>query len=320
VRAVVLGGTGAIGGATALRLAEAGWDVDVTGRNAAAMPLELAEAGVRFHAIERSGIHEIEALVGDGAELLVDLLAYRAADVRALLPVMASAANSVLVSSRAVYVDGEGRHINGDEPPRFDCPIDEEAPTLRPAADEVVPFSREGYAPCKVAAEQVALDSGLPVTVIRPSKVHGRWARNARTRSFVSRMRSGEAAIALARRGASVDHLTAASNTAALIETVASRPGSRILNSADPDAPTAEQIVRAIGARLRWRGTLELLEDDDADSGRGQHPWQSAHPIVLNVERSHALGYAPVGNALELLVDEVDWVAAVGEVDWVAAQ
>lgn len=310
MRAIVLGGTGAIGGATALRLAQAGWDVAVTGRNAAAMPLELAAADVRFHAIERSGTREIQALVGEGADLLVDLLAYRAADVRALLPVMASAACTVLVSSRAVYIDGEGRHINGDEPPWFDCPIGEDAPTLRPAGDDVIPFSREGYAPCKVAAEQVALDSGLPVTVIRPSKVHGRWARNARTRSFVTRMRSGEPAIALAARGASVDHLAAASNTAALIQTVAARPGSRILNSADPDAPTAAQIVRAIGARLGWSGTLELLEDDDPESERGQHPWQSAHPIVLDVEKSHALGYAPVGTALDLLVEEVDWVAA----------
>jgi nucleoside-diphosphate-sugar epimerase len=42
-----------------------------------------------------------------------------------------------------------------------------------PAGEDVNPYRREGYAPCKGAAERAALDSGLPVTVIRPSKIHG---------------------------------------------------------------------------------------------------------------------------------------------------
>lgn len=246
MRALILGGTGAIGGATAARLAATGWEVAVTGRAPESMPSELTALGVRFHSIERSDVSAIGRLVGDGVGLLVDLLAYRAADVRALLPVMGSVANSVLISTRAVYVDSDGRHINGDDPPQFPVPLNENMPTLPPAANDVNPFSRDGYAPSKVAAEQVALDSGLPITVIRPSKVHGRWARNPRTRPFVESMVRGDHVIELAARGASVDHLTAASNTAALIATVAALPGQRILNSADPDAPTAEgRLLRA---------------------------------------------------------------------------
>ncbi len=75
---------------------------------------------------------------------------------------MASIAGPVLISSRAVYVDADGRHLNGDEPPWFDGPINEEAPTLPPAGGDVDPFTREGYAPSKVAVERVALDSGIP--------------------------------------------------------------------------------------------------------------------------------------------------------------
>lgn len=165
---------------------------------------------------------------------------------------MRSVASLVLISSRAVYVDADGRHLNGEEPPWFPGPISEDTATLPPAADDVDPFSREGYAPSKAAAERIALDSGLPVTVIRPSKVHGRWARNPRTRRFVERMLRGDRTIMLADRGASIDHLTAAANTAALIETVSKAPGQRVLNSADPDTPTAEQIVRTIGERLDW--------------------------------------------------------------------
>ncbi|MET4705142.1 NAD-dependent epimerase/dehydratase family protein [Frigoribacterium sp. UYMn621] len=309
MRAVILGGTGAIGGAAAARLAASGWEVEVTGRNPASMPSELTEQGVHFHSIERSDVKAIARLVGDDSTLLVDLLAYRAADVRALLPVMGSVGGTVIISTRAVYADADGRHINGDDPPRFPIPMNESMPTVPPAADDVDPFSREGYAPSKVAVEQVALDSGLPVTVIRPSKVHGRWARNPRTRSFVESMMRGEPKIELAARGESIDHLTAASNTAALISTVATLPGARIVNSADPDAPTAEQILRAIALRVGWNGALDLL-DGAAEPLRGRHPWMAAYPIVLDTSASRRLGYVPVGTGLSLLAEEIDWIAA----------
>ncbi|MGH3095599.1 MAG: NAD-dependent epimerase/dehydratase family protein [Streptosporangiales bacterium] len=307
MRAVILGGTGAIGGAVAARLVAAGWSVDVTGRDRGSMPQELVAASVSFHQIERSDAPAVGRLVRDGADLLVDLLAYRGADVRALLSVMASVTSLVLISTRAVYVDAAGRHLNGDVSPWFHCPINEDTPTV-PPRDDVDPFTREGYAPSKVAAERVALESGLPVTVIRLSKVHGRWARNPRTRLFVERMLRGDRTITLADEGASIDHLTAAANSAALIEIVADRPGQRILNSADPDTPTAQRIVQTIGERLDWDGTLELL-DDEADPTAGEHPWRSAHPIVLDTAASARLGYSPEGPALELLTREVDWIA-----------
>ncbi|WP_414171481.1 NAD-dependent epimerase/dehydratase family protein [Clavibacter tessellarius] len=190
-RALLLGGTGAIGGATAERLARDGWAVDVTGRDPLGMPAELTALGVRFHAVDRADARGIERLVGDGVDLLVDLVAFTAADVQALLPSMRASGSVVVASSRAVLVDAAGRHVNGDEPPRFPVPIPESTPTLAPAAPGADPFSREGYAPSKVAVERAALASGLPVTVIRPSKVHGRWARNARTRGIVERMLAG---------------------------------------------------------------------------------------------------------------------------------
>ncbi|GAA1347357.1 NAD-dependent epimerase/dehydratase family protein [Arthrobacter roseus] len=307
MRAIILGGTGAMGGAAAKMLAANGWSVDVTGRHPEQMPQELSEAGVRFHPIERSNADAVERLVGNGAELLVDLLTYQAADVCALLPAMSSVDCPVLISTRAVYVDPEGHHVNSDEPPKFAGPINETSLTLPPAHDDVNPFTREGYAPSKVAAERTALDSGLPITVIRPSKVHGRWARNPRTRSFVELMVRGEQDIELA-GAASIDHLTAATNTAALIATIASQPGARILNSADPDSPTAEQTVRAIGRHLGWTGTLKFL-DDVSDPERGRNPWLARHPIVLDTIASAELGYVPVGTGLALLAEEVDWVA-----------
>ena len=304
MRAVILGGTGAIGGATAARLAAAGWRVAVTGRHWAAMPAALTAAGVTFHSIDRADTAGIGGLVGTGADLLVDLVAFSAADVRALLPVLADVGSPVVVSSRAVYLDPEGRQVNGDQPPVFGSPVTEDTPTVPPAGEDVDPFTRDGYAPAKAAVEQTALASGLPVTILRPAKVHGRWARQARTRPFVEAMTAGVDRIALG-AGSSVDHLTAATNTAALIEVVAADPGARVLNIADPDTPTAEQIVRAIASHLDWRGHLELL-GPHADPEHGHNPWRRSHPFLLDTSAAHALGYRPVGTALELLAAEVD--------------
>ena len=59
--------------------------------------------------------------------------------------------------------------------------------------------------------------------------------------------------IMLADRGASIDHLTAAANTAALIETVSKALGQRVLNSADPDVrPPNSSCGRSANG---WTGT-----------------------------------------------------------------
>jgi nucleoside-diphosphate-sugar epimerase len=304
-RAVILGGTGAIGGATALRLAGAGWQVHVTGRDPAAVPEELSRAGVTFHRVDRADSEGLDHLIGDGTALLVDLVAYRARDVQQVLAAMRRVTCCVVVSSRAVYLDPDGRHINGDLPPRFPVPISEDNATVSPAGPDVDPFTRHGYAPSKVAVERAALDSGLPVTVLRPSKVHGRWARNARTRGHVDLMSRDVPLIELA-HGSAVDHLTAAENAAALIETVADAPAARVLNSADPDTPSAVRVVGRIAELVGWTGRLELLEAEHG--ARGRHPWQSVHPIVLDSAAASAMGYRPVGTGLDLLAREVDWL------------
>ncbi|PSL38050.1 nucleoside-diphosphate-sugar epimerase [Labedella gwakjiensis] len=305
MRVVILGGTGAIGAATAVRLLSAGWTVDLTGRDPQAAPEELLAAGARFHRIERSDSAAIGRLVGDDTDLLVDLVAFTGPDVRALLPAMRGVGRTVVVSSRAVYVDPLGRHINGDEAPEFPIPISEDNATVPPAADDVDPFTREGYAPGKVAAEHAALESGLDVAVVRPSKVHGRFARNARTRTIAQQMTADAGAIEIA-DGGSIDHLTAAANVASLVQTVSDRRLSGVFNAADPDPLTALEIVEAIAAVVGWAG--EIVPVDDAVGGRGHHPWRAANPIVLDMSKAATSGYVPRGTARDLLADEVRWV------------
>jgi nucleoside-diphosphate-sugar epimerase len=304
-RALIIGGTGQIGRATAKRLLAAGWDVDLTGRDAAHMPAEIASAGARFVVADRDDSERLIGAFGDGADLLVDCICYTAAAATQLLPLVRNAGSTVMISSKAVYVDSSGRHSNSEAAPRFDGPIGEEQPTMAPGDGDY--NSREGYGANKVAAENVLLDSGDPVTVLRPSKIHGVGAKTPREWVFVKRVLDRRPAVFLARRGAGVDHPTASANMAALIEVAAAKPGRRILNSADPDAPSALEISRTIARQLNhdWE---EVLLGDDADETLGRHPWDAPYPIVLDMTAAGELGYAPVGDYATTVADEVDWL------------
>jgi nucleoside-diphosphate-sugar epimerase len=305
-RALIVGGTGPIGRATARRLLAAGWQVDVTGRDPGRLPADLAAGGGRFVPAERDDADQLAAAFGAGADLLVDCICYTASDARLLLPLVQDAGSTVMISSKAVYVDDAGNHSNSDVAPRFRGPIREAQPTVAPGAGDYT--TREGYAANKIAAEQVLLESGRPVTVLRPSKVHGAGAPRPREWFFVRRVLDRRPAVLLARGGAGTDHTTAAANVAALIETVSRVPGPRVLNCADPDAPSALEISRVIARRLGHVWDEVLL--DGAPGTLGAHPWDPEHPIVLDTSAAVELGYAPAGDYATTVADEIDWLVA----------
>jgi nucleoside-diphosphate-sugar epimerase len=306
-RALIIGGTGQIGRATAGRLLADGWQVDLTGRDAAHMPAEIAAAGGKFVVADRDNSEQLLVALGDGADLLVDCICYTAAAANRLLPLVRKAGSTVMISSKAVYVDAYGRHSNSEAPARFDGPIGEEQPTMAPGHGDY--NSPEGYGANKVAAENVLLDIGEPVTVLRPSKIHGVGAQTPREWVFVKRVLDRRRAVFLARRGAGVDHPTAAANIAALIEVVAAKPGRRILNSADPDAPSALEISRTIARQLNHDWEEVLLGEED-DQALGRHPWDAPHPIVLDMTAAGQLGYTAVGDYATTVADEVDWLVS----------
>jgi nucleoside-diphosphate-sugar epimerase len=140
--------------------------------------------------------------------------------------------------------------------------------------------------------------------VLRPSKVHGAGSSRPRDWVFVKRVLDHRPAVFLAHRGEGVEHTTAAANVAALIETVAEQPGSRILNSADPDAPNVREIARTVAAHLGHEWEEILVEDDSL----GRTPWDAPHPIVLDTTAALALGYEPAGDYAATVVEELDWL------------
>ncbi len=297
-RALSLGGTGLVGRATARHLVAAGWEVDVTGRD----PARLADDGGRFIAADRHDGAALRAALGEGADLLVDCIAYTAAQARLLLPLLPHVNSTVLISSKAVYVDAAGNHSNSDVAPDFGGPIPETQPTMAPR--DIDFNSREGYGANKVAAEQVLLASGAPVTVLRPSKIHGEGAAPPREWVFVKRVLDRRPAVFLARQGTGADHTTAAANIAALIEVVASKPGARILNCGDPTPPNGREIAQVVAKHLGHAWEEVLIEDDSL----GDHPWNLEHPVVLEMSAATELGYVPAGDYPSTVAAEIDWL------------
>ncbi|GAA4188435.1 hypothetical protein GCM10022288_14850 [Gryllotalpicola kribbensis] len=304
-RAVILGGTGVIGAAVATRLLDAGWQVDATGRDAAHVPETLAQAsGFTFVNSDRADARALRAVVGDGAELIVDCLCFTEEDALTVLPFLADADAAVMISSKAVYVDEFGNHSNSATKPVFPLPIRETDATVAPGRGD--PTSREGYGANKVAAENALLDSGLPITVLRPSKVHGAGAARPREWVFLKRALDGREQLALAHRGRGGDHTTAAANIASLVEVAARHPSARILNAGDADAPTGLQIAEAVAAHVGRRFEFELI-DDDVDPQYGAHPWDVVPPIVLDLSAARELGWQ--GETFAGTVGaELDWL------------
>jgi len=294
-----------VGAAAALKLATEGWEVTSSGRTAARFPKELHEAGVRFIRSDRYADGDLRQLLDPGADAVIDCVGYTAAHVRMLLPFRPGIGSLVFISSKAVYADGRGRHANSDEPPEFPGPVTEEQPTMAPS--DIDYNSREGYGGNKVAAENVLLDSGMTVSILRPSRIHGTGGQRPREWAFVKRVLDGRRHLLLARGGRGANHPTAAVNLAALAAFCAARPATRILNSADPDAPDGLTISRIIAAHLAHAWT-EVPLDDTAPEDLGDHPWNTLPPFILDTSAAQRLGFVPAGNYAETVTAEVDWL------------
>ena len=254
---------------------------------------------------ERGDQAQLAAAFAGGADLLVDCVCFTAEDAARLLPLAREAGSTVMISSKAVYVDRDGNHSNSDTKPRFD------GPDFRDAAHDGA-RKRRLHEPGGLRREQGRSGAGparqrLPVTVLRPSKIHGPGSRQPREWVFVKRVLDRRPAVFLAHRGAGVDHTTAAANIAALIEVAAESPGARVLNSADPDAPSALEIARTIARQLDHSWEEVLLDDVPAD-GLGRTPWDARHPIVLDMTAALELGYVPAGDYAATVADMVDWL------------
>jgi nucleoside-diphosphate-sugar epimerase len=311
--AFILGGTGQIGRATAQRFAAAGWTVTVGGRDAAHVPAELTALGVSFAQVDRREAGSLEAALGEGADVLLDVIPFTQEDAEQLRGLVGRLGSVIAISSASVYADAEGRTIDEakdeESSPRMPVPISETQPTVAPGDAT--------YSTRKVAMEQTLLaDDRLRATIVRPCAIHGPGG-GQREWVFVKRALDRRPVVVLARRGATRFHTTSVANLAELIWLAAARPGRRVVNCGDPDAPSALEIARAVAAALEHDWTEVLLPGPEQGKV-GDHPWNGPHPFVLDMLTAELeLRYRPVTTYQRAVRDTVEWlVEATRERPW----
>jgi nucleoside-diphosphate-sugar epimerase len=301
-KAFIIGGTGQIGRATAVRLAADGWDVQLLSRH---VPDDQTRRGHLL--FDRDDPHALGAVLQDGADLLVDCLAFDAADADRLLAIQSSVGRIVAISSASVYCDAQGRTLDvaGEQGfPHYPLPITEAHPTVAPGPAT--------YSSRKAAMEQRLLQQAhVPVTILRPCAIHGAHSAHAREWWFVKRLRDGRTRIPLAYGGSNQFHTTSATAIAEAIMLAAHGQIAPIVNVTDADAPTVNEIGQAIMAAMAVQAEFVLLPDTARDDDVGKTPWSVPSPLVLQSSLPPHLPYA------RSVIAAVDWlVTATTGKDW----
>lgn len=301
---MVIGATGQVGRAAVRALAEDGWEVRAFSRGGGRD--ERWPAGLEASPLDRDDDAALAGAVGDGCDVLVDVVAYGAAHAAQLTGLGGRIGSAVVISSGAIYEDDRGRSFDTqgdpDGAPRYPVPIPETQCTVAPGD--------ETYARRKVRLERDLLAAGgaLPTTLLRAGAIHGTYCRSPRELWFVKRVLDGRRVRVLTAGGGGRFHPTHVSNLAELIRLAARRPGSRVLNAADPQAPTTAEIGEAIDAVMGVR-TRTVLADGPSPVGRT--PWDGGHPVVYDMTAAEReLGYRPVTGYADSLPETVAWLSA----------
>ncbi len=305
-RAVLIGGTGQIGRVAARSLALHGWDVVAVSRSGT-LPDGLAELGVQPVAADRADEAQLRAALGEGADVVLDTVAYTREDGEQLNRLAGVVGSLVVISSASVYADDQGRALDGEgEFPLLPDPIPETQRTAEPGDAT--------YSTRKAALEQALLEGPLPATLVRACAIHGPGAQLPRELFFVKRAVDGRRRVALAANGESRFHTTSVANLAELIRLAAAQPGSRALNCGDPDPPTTLEICRAVGEALDHEFE-PVLFPEQADERPGlDNPWAVPRPFVVSMEAAEReVGYRPMTTYPDAVRETCAWL--VGELE-----
>jgi nucleoside-diphosphate-sugar epimerase len=312
-QAFILGGTGQIGRAVARNLVHQGWRVVIARRGHRPPPPELIEGGASVSILDRERPGELAHALADGADALIDTIAFTQLHADQLLDIQGCVGAFIVISSASVYRDAAGRTLDEARQngfPEMPDPIPETQPTVDPGPTT--------YSTRKVALERRLLDRArVPVTVLRACAIHGIGSQHPREWWLLKRILDGRRTIPLAYRGSSRFHTCAAANIAVLVHTVLELPGTRVLNIADPTAPSVAEIAALIARHLSYDGAFVNGTDGDYPPIIGATPWSVPRPYIVDTQAALELGYVPDTSYEEAVPAMCDWLVETAcEGDW----
>ncbi|MEU9779684.1 NAD-dependent epimerase/dehydratase family protein [Streptomyces phaeochromogenes] len=302
---MVIGATGQIGRVAVGALATDGWEVTAVSRGGGRD--ESWPDGVRTARADRADDSALAAAVGDGCDVLVDMVAYGPEHARQLTNLAGRVGSAVVVSSLSVYEDDKGRNFDTQEQPdgfpEYPVPLSEDQRTIAPG--------ETSYSTRKAGLERELLAAAdeLPTTLLRAGAIHGPHCRTPRELYFVKRNLDGRRRRVLAYGGESRFHPASVHNIAELVRLAARKPGARVLNAVDPDAPTVAEIAVAVDAVMGVETESVLVDGPAPAETVGDTPWSVPHPVVCDMAAAEReLGYRAVVRYAETLPDTVAWI------------
>jgi nucleoside-diphosphate-sugar epimerase len=313
--AVVFGGSGQLGAAAARRLLSCGWDIWTVTREGRVPPASLADQGGRPpRLVDGTGRSRAQVIQDIGAPIdgVFDPTTYDAADAADLLRARGRFGALVVASSASVYAGSDGRSLVAASQAGGDWPTGPIAETA-----DVVTAGDATYATRKVALEQMLLNSGLSVSVLRPCAVHGSYATHPREWWFMKRGLDGRRAVPVAYGARSVFHTSSAAGIADLASRCLEASGARVLNVADDDAPSVMEIARTIGEVTDLDIQIAPFEGPPVGPSHvGSTPWSAERPFVLDTAAARGLGWTG-GRYADNVGETCHWILDVARSgDW----
>ena len=138
--ALIIGGTGQIGRAVGRKLLRDGWSVTFASRGGK-IPNDAIGFGAKAISLDRDQAGALAQAIGEGADAVIDTVAYDETHAAQLLDIEGSVGQFVVVSSSSVYCDAAGRTLDEAREkgfPELPDGMTEDQPTVEPSSKESV--------------------------------------------------------------------------------------------------------------------------------------------------------------------------------------
>lgn len=312
-KAFVLGGTGLIGRALVPDMLAAGWELTVASRSG--VPADVTWASEVEHVLFDREVASLSDVVRTGYDTVVDIVAYEPEAARQLTELGDRVGAVIVVSTMSVYADDRGRSTDEAETPDAFPDL----PEPIPESQRTVEASPATYSTKKAAIERAVLENAqVPATIVRPGMIYGVVDKSSREWFFVKRVRDGRRKLVLAYKGATPVSVISSRNLAELIRLAANRPGTRVLNAADPQPQSARSIGLAVSKVLNHEWEEVLLEGPSPQEPLGETPWSTPGPFVIDIcKAKEELGYEGRVDYEDALAETCEWLlSATAQSDW----